>query len=397
MIRRIAFVCTDPGVPVFGVKGASIHAQSVLRVLVSEGLEVHVLTPRPGPLTHPLARQVVLHPLPPVGGDTPAEREAAACRADQSVSAELATIRPDLVYERYALWGRTATAWAADRAVPSILEVNAPLVEEQLTYRELVDVDGARAVARSALAAATSVVCVSDPVADWVRRIVPESSALVLANGVDTERVRPAEHPTRAGDAPGFTVGFLGSMKRWHGVDVLIDAMRLARERSPGATPARLLVVGEGPLRESLEAMAVAADVDAEFTGAVPPGEVTKALHRMDVACAPYPAAEGHYFSPLKIFEYMAAGLPVVASAIGQIPQILEHGGLGRLVPPGDPAALADAIAGLRPDYVTRARLGADARRAAVARHTWRAVVDQACASVGVALPVDSSHAAVVR
>ena len=68
----------------------------------------------------------------------------------------------------------------------------------------------------------------------------------------------------------------------------------------------------------------------------------------MDVACAPYPAGGSDYFSPLKVYEYLAAGLPVVASAVGQIPAALDHGRLGRLVRPGDAAALTAALAALR-------------------------------------------------
>lgn len=388
MTRRIAFVCTDGGIPVLGPKGASIHAQAVLRVLCRAGHEVHLLTPRPGPVAdHPLAREVVIHRLPRVIGDTAAAREESARQSDRRVAVELAAIQPDLVYERYSLWGRAATAWARDHAVPSILEVNAPLVEEQLTHRELADPQAAYAVARSATDAAAAVVCVSEPVAGWVRGFVPDHpSVVVLPNGVDTERIRPSIRPVRSPEDPQFTVGFLGTLKRWHGVDVLIDAMRLAQKRSARNAPARLLVVGDGPMRDELRAMAHDAGVEAHFTGAVSPDEVVNRLHRMDVACAPYPATHDHYFSPLKVFEYLAAGLPVVASAIGQIPDLLDRGRLGRLVPAGDPTALAGALLDLRADAGARQRLGAAARTAAVARHTWTAVVEQAGASAGIDL-----------
>jgi glycosyltransferase involved in cell wall biosynthesis len=91
----------------------------------------------------------------------------------------------------------------------------------------------------------------------------------------------------------------------------------------------------------------------------------------MDVAVAPYPALPDFYFSPLKVFEYMAAGRPVVASAIGQLKELLEDGVNGMLVPPGNPAAIAAALERLYCDEELRGRLGQAAREKVVREHTW--------------------------
>jgi glycosyltransferase involved in cell wall biosynthesis len=79
----------------------------------------------------------------------------------------------------------------------------------------------------------------------------------------------------------------------------------------------------------------------------------------------------------MKVYEYLAAGLPVVASAVGQLPALLDHGGLGVLVTPGDRAALGRALAALRSDTATRAALRTAGRAAAEQRHTWSGVVEQ--------------------
>src|SRR5207247_157692 len=123
----------------------------------------------------------------------------------------------------------------------------------------------------------------------------------------------------------GFVVGFVGSLKPWHGVDTLVEAFRMLRAARPDA---HLLLVGEGPSREALERRVASRGLGeaVSFTGAVPYHEIPHYLAAMDVAVAPHAASNHFYFSPIKIFEYLAAGCPVVASAIGQIAELLVDG-----------------------------------------------------------------------
>ncbi|MEE6295952.1 glycosyltransferase family 4 protein [Georgenia wangjunii] len=384
---RVVYVCTDPGIPALGRKGASVHVQAVLRVLLAAGADVHLVCARVGGEVPPDLTGLTVHRLPRVSGESSAEREVAAAASDAAVGATLDAIAAsgpvDLVYERYALWGRTAMAWAAGYGAPSLLEVNAPLVEEQARHRVLVDRRGAEAVAASAFTDAGAIVCVSDAVAEWVR---PRTAGVVrtVANGVDTTRFRPAAALTPA-HADAFTVGFVGTLKPWHGVESLVEAMALLVREDPTY---RLLLVGDGPQAGPLAARAEALGLTpyVEVTGAVDPADVPGLLRRIDVATAPYPALEDFYFSPLKVYEYLAAGLPVVASRIGVLPEVLDDGRLGVLVEPGDPRALADAVAALRADAGTRARLRRDTVADAAA-HDWTSVVAESLGLVGLALP----------
>lgn len=378
---RVVVVCSDPGIPVFGTKGASVHLQAVLAELVRRGDDVHLLTPRPGGAAPGALARVQVHELPPVSGARGRDRELAARRSDAAAAVLLDRLHDertvDLVLERYSLWGRTATAWAARHGVPSVLEVNAPLVREQAAHRVLHDRAGAEQVAREALGAAGAVVCVSEGVAAWARDVVADPGRVhVVPNGVDTDRVTSVARP---GGVRPLTVGFVGTLKPWHGTEHLVDAVALLLGREPGW---RLLVVGDGPQREALQERCARWGIEdaVELVGAVRPEDVVAHLHRMDVGCAPYEDLDDFYFSPLKVYEYLAAGLPVVASRVPGMAGLLRGGELGRLVRPGDAEDLAAALVGLAADPAARARAGESARRTAVRAHTWTAVVERVLA-----------------
>jgi glycosyltransferase involved in cell wall biosynthesis len=195
----------------------------------------------------------------------------------------------------------------------------------------------------------------------------------VVANGVDADEFLPRSVAPRS---DGFTVGFVGSLKPWHGLADLIEAFSRLRQL---AGDVRLLIVGDGPERNRLEEdLGARGLVDAvQFTGAVAHSEVPALLASMDAAVAPYPKLANFYFSPLKIFEYMAAGLPIVASRTGQVAQLIEDGVTGLLYEPGDIGAMFEALDRLRRDSQLRGDLGRAARAAILRGHTWRTIVER--------------------
>jgi len=270
-----------------------------------------------------------------------------------------------VVHERYSLWGGGGIRAACRLGVPRLLEVNAPLADEQRRHRELHHVDLAEARFDDTAEGASAVAAVSEPVAAWVRERAAGAVTHVVPNGVNTDRFRPpAARPTRA-----FTVGFVGTLKPWHGVETLIEAVALLRCDLPET---RLVLVGDGPRRDQLEDLARRRGVPLTATGAIAPAEVPRHLRAMDVAAAPYPAGDqAAYFSPLKVLEYLAAGIPVVASDTGQVPQLLDHGRSGVLVEPGEAAALADGLRALATDPDRRRRLAAAGRARVLVGHRW--------------------------
>ncbi|WP_278694011.1 glycosyltransferase family 4 protein [Arachnia propionica] len=363
---RIAYVTVDPGIPVFGTKGASVHIQEVVRELIRRGHDVTVHTTRAGrDIPDDLAGLKVIETR--IDADDPGARERAQQETSARIAARIIAGGADLVYERYSLFSTALAEVAEATGAAGVLEVNAPLIEEQRTHRVLVDEEAAAKALARQVAAATATVAVSDPVRDWVRERTGSESVHTVPNGVSITRIVP--RPEDIGDP---VVTFVGTLKPWHGVADLLAAAALAKR------PWKLRIIGDGPERAALEEQAAGLGVEVDFRGAVAPADMPGQLAGSAIGVAPYPDLGGEqqqYFSPLKVYEYLAAGLPVVASAVGQLPQIL--GELGTLVPPSDPAALATAIDTLAADPVLRGKLGWRGRMQAEEKHSWAGAVDR--------------------
>jgi glycosyltransferase involved in cell wall biosynthesis len=138
---------------------------------------------------------------------------------------------------------------------------------------------------------------------------------------------------------------------------------------------ARLLLVGDGEdapaVRAVLERHSVLNAV--HFTGLVARGDAPRYMAAADVLVSPHANVHRFIGSPIKLFEYMAAGKPIVATRVGQIEHVLVHEQTALLVAPEDPAAMADALERLHDERALRERLGRAAQIEALTRHSWDA------------------------
>ncbi|MDE2397783.1 MAG: glycosyltransferase, partial [Burkholderiales bacterium] len=296
---------------------------------------------------------------------------------------EARAFRPDFVYERHALFSSAGAAIAARLGCPRILEVNAPLAEEHKRFRGLQLEAVARRMEAQSFAAATAVVAVSEAVRSYVRALAPRQRVEVEANGVDLGRfaagaLRRDEMRARLGIGSGTgVIGFVGSFKAWHGTELLFDVFcEIAASRD-----VHLLAVGDGPRWEPLRERVAQSPLRDRVTlpGRVAHADIPGWTAACDVVVAPYLAAEGFYFSPLKVIEALACGRPVVAPRIGQLPELIAHGRTGLLYRPDDAHDCRDALLALLDEPERRAALGQQALQSVAARG-WDRIVERVCA-----------------
>jgi glycosyltransferase involved in cell wall biosynthesis len=374
---RVAYVCADAGIPVFGQKGCSIHVQEVIRSLLKKNVEVSLFTTCLGDKIPSEFQEVNIYSLPTIPKVEKAVRERVALSINPDLALELKMAEPfDCVYERYSLWSYSGMEYAKKAGITGILEVNAPLIVEQDRHRGLVYREEAEAVAKKLFNDATIIIAVSREIKDYIAQYVTNTDKIkVIPNGVNPQRFSTGILKEKSSSAP-FTAGFLGSLKPWHGLSILVDGFAQFHHSYPNT---RLLIVGDGTERESLLQAIKAKNLESSviLTGSVAPDEVSHWLSQMDVAVAPYPYLEDFYFSPLKIYEYMAMGLPVIASNIGQLTEIIEDGVNGLLSNAGDSRALASHLERLYNDSSLRRHLGNKAKETILNHHTWDRVVEE--------------------
>lgn len=215
------------------------------------------------------------------------------------------------------------------------------------------------------------------PISAYAARELPGRNRRhrIIYGGVDPER-----HPMRPELSHDGSVIFLGRVLEHKGIHYLIEGL-------PPGVPLR--VVGPTPAPDYLDRLrALAAGKDVRFHGALPDGEVISLLGRAMALVHPTPvdengSAHAYELFGLVLVEAMARGCPVIASHAASLPEIVEPGVNGLLVPPNQPTAIGEAIQSLRGDPELWARLALGARRTAEERFTWERVVERCLEAYG--------------
>ncbi len=384
---RILYVAS--GIPVPGSYGGSTHTLEVARSLMARGHKVQVVA------AHRAGWSGLL-PLFRRGKGTVEGVAVAYVDIPKAVSilgiphvGRLAReFVPDVIMERYYNFAGAGMYWAHRLNLPAVLEVNALIVDPpQVWKRRLDDLLGGP-MRRWALAQCRWADRIVTPLHTTVPPEIPRRRIVEIPWGANTARFRPEVREERAGEIAALrqrlgiprdarVIIFVGSFRPWHGAIEFVEAgLQLLEQRKDIV----LLLVGKGPQRAAAEARCEQSGQGRRvlFTGSVPYGDVPLYLALAEVGVAPFqpsnhPAlrAAGFFWSPLKIFEYMAMGLPVVTTDVPPLGQIVRSAQEGVLVPEGEVGKLAQAIEYLLLDRDQAQLMGQRGRERVVAEYSW--------------------------
>jgi len=276
--------------------------------------------------------------------------------------------RYDLLYERYAIFNLAGVCVSRLLRVPVVLEASFTATTPVYPERTGLLSPLAALADRFVFNAADLIVTVSGALKENIMHYgVAADRILVLPNAVDAVRFDPAAVSAVPRDRGEKIVGFAGGFYPWHGLDLLIAAAGEAAKTIPGL---KIWLIGDGPVREKLEAAVLRRGLTerVRFMGSVPQSELPRYVAAFDAGIMP---DSNDYGSPMKIFEYMAMGKPVIAPRLGPIEEVLTDGETGVLFEPKDTGSMSAAIVRLLENPSLCGAIAARARGQVLERHTW--------------------------
>ncbi len=369
------------GIDLPGSHGGSTHVWEVASGLHRLGYEVHVVAhSRRGPARglgfgRIRVEGVDLHYL-----DLP---KSLSLLGYPLIARMVQVLSPNVVMERYYNLAGAGVLAAYRHGIPSLLEVNALIVDPPAVFKRRLDDRLGGPLRRWATWQCRAATRIVTPLATTVPTTIPSEKIVELPWGANVDRFRP---PCDAAEAAALharlglpqrrpVVVFAGSFRAWHGVhDFVAAALRLLDD----GVPYVFLLIGDGPERPAAERAASQYPGNFCFTGSVPHDLMPGYLGLAHAGVAPFntekhPAlrAAGFFWSPLKIYEYMAVGLPVITPAIPPLDTTIREGIEGALYCEGDISGLAAAIRRVV-EAPQREELGRRARDRVVRDFSWQ-------------------------
>jgi glycosyltransferase involved in cell wall biosynthesis len=362
---KIVYVASDQRVP--GCTGGSVHVLEVARGLAARGHEVHAVVHRaPGTAEEEKRDGVVWHRVA-----WRPDHRLFRFRARATVERVIASVAPQALMERYYNFGGEGILAAEKASVPSLLEVNSPVVDHPRSVKAALD---ALALVRPLRRRRERLCRAATALVSPLVEIVPDfarGKTVRVSWGANVDAFHPSRRRRETRAALGVPEGavavlFSGSFRPWHGVPVLEAAARRLSHRAD-----LYFLLAGGPRAGE------AAGYRGRRLGRLAYEKMPELVASADVGAAPYDTRRlgqlrlGFYWSPLKIFEYMASGLPTVTIPRPPLDEVVREEREGLHFREGDDADLARVLERLAGDAVLRARLGTEARERVVESYSW--------------------------
>ncbi|MCB0263313.1 MAG: glycosyltransferase family 4 protein [Calditrichaeota bacterium] len=279
--------------------------------------------------------------------------------------------RPDVLFTRKGFLTIAPGIIGKILRIKTVLEVNGIVADEVKSAFGLPDVAVAifEKIERWNCRISDKIIAVTDGLKSMIsgRFSVDKSRIIVISNGVNIHRF----HPNGRLTGTGIRLGFVGNLVNWAGVEILVRSLPLIRQHFQNV---ELLIVGDGQERRDLENLVQSQNVQSQvtFAGKVAPQEVPDFINQCDICYVPAIAGRNSKIggSSLKLYEYLACGKPVIVSDIPGLDMVRTHQ-LGRVVPPGDVAALASATIDLLRNPDELRTIATRARAIAEEQFTW--------------------------
>lgn len=279
----------------------------------------------------------------------------------------------DLIYERYAIFSWAGVKAAKKYRIPLILEVNYTSFTPLYRKRTAILKPLAHWLDKKIFAAANGIVVVSTALKEHLigLGVLPEK-IIVCTNAADPEKFNPAISGQEIRDKFNLNgkkvLGFVGGFYPWHGLDLLINSFAEIKKE---VNYAALLLIGDGPTKDKVKAKVETLGIqeDVRFIAKLQHDDLPKHIAAFDVAVMP---DSNEYGSPMKIYEYMAMGKPVIAPRLGPLEDGTEDGRQGILFSQHSQQEMTVAIKKLLFDDKLRLKMGEAARDNIVSLHTWK-------------------------